>query len=120
MSDTPFSHIDTSYPSLDVLVSDPSNPFVHDETTPGSDPSPVGTQQSNWSASSDIFAPNTLIDGLWPQQSSQSSADLFWNGNQHNLNPLSQTDFYPNDPNLAPQASGTARKPSSHPSYTIH
>jgi len=88
MSDL-FPHIDTPYSTLDVLVTDASNPFG---SAPGSDPSPVGSQHSNWNSSSDSFSQGPLLDGAWSQQEPQSSADLFWSGSQNTI-PRPQTDF---------------------------
>jgi hypothetical protein len=101
MSENTFPQSDTSYSTLDVLVTDPSNSFpIPDGSTPGGDPSPVESQHSNWNlqsypnsnSNSDMFTQNTLLDGMWPQQNSQSSADLFWN-NANNMNQRSQGDF---------------------------
>jgi hypothetical protein len=90
MSDNPFPQIDTSYTTLDVLVNDPSNPFGN---TPGSDPSPVESQHSNWNPSSDLFSQGPLLDGAWSQQQQpQSSADLFWSGSENTI-PRPQGDF---------------------------
>jgi len=88
MSDL-FPHIDTPYSTLDVLVTDPSNPFGN---APGSNPSPVDSQHSNWNSSSDSFSQGPLLDGAWSQQEPQSSADLFWSGSQNTI-PRPQTDF---------------------------
>jgi len=93
MSDNPFPQIDTSYPTLDVLTSDPSNPFGN---TPGSDPSPVESQHSNWNSSSDLFSQGQLLDGAWSQQQPQSSAALFWSGSENTI-PRPQGDFEMNN-----------------------
>jgi hypothetical protein len=96
MSDNPFPQIDTSYSTLDVLVSDPSNPFGN---TPGSDPSPVDSQHSNWNSSSDLFSQGQLLDGAWSQQHQQqpqSSADLFWSGSENTVR-RPQGDFEMNN-----------------------
>jgi len=95
MSDNPFPQIDTAYTTLDVLVTDPSNPFG---STPGSsDPSPVGSH-SNWDSNTDLSMQDLLLDGAWSQvqQQSQSSADLFWSGSQNTI-PRPQTDFHPDN-----------------------
>ena len=96
MSDNPFPQIDTSYSTLDALVNDPSNPF---ETTPGSDPSPVESQHSNWNSSSDLFSQGQLLDGAWSQQQQQqpqASAALFWSGSGNTI-PRPQGDFEMNN-----------------------
>jgi hypothetical protein len=102
MSEHTFPQSDTSYSTLDVLVTDPPNPFpISDGSTPGGDPSPVESQHSNWNlqsysnsnSNSDMSTQNTLLDGMWSQQNSQSSADLFWNNANNNIDQRSQGDF---------------------------
>jgi hypothetical protein len=99
MSDNPFPEIDTSYSTLEVLVNDPSNSFGN---TPGSDPSPVESQQSNWSL--DPFSATSLLDGAWPQQQSQSSAEQFWSRPQADFDTNNQL----NDFNMQQAMAGIA------------
>lgn len=92
MSETPFPQIDTPFSSLDVLASDPHSQH-NQSATAVDDPSSIDTLHPNWTSHPDLLSPHTLLDGVGSQQPSQSSADLFWYGNQNIGVSRPQADF---------------------------